>query len=407
MSGVNKHTSILIYIYCIVVLFNDNKNLLFVFGSDLNLNIILIFHFRELLYTLSEKELYALEGALCSAEEPDKILSSPEQKDESSQVDPGFEEESDLSTSRTLTEITRCLEQEMTQISDISDDLVTPSQEGPNLPHLPVEDYSPSSTLVDSLDGQESLNSSLNKSESRDSGLQSENVSTSDTVMCDAGTISMTSDSTVICSETPSADSDLKNHDVQALCRDIVGDLVNRVTDRRPPYSRQGSQQYNLNLEIPRISSSANSSPSTSSHSSASSVVFCDKPPQTSVDQSHCSSDIHPSHSTVENKEAHHVCDNASNTNHVIDTTVCDQSDDPSDPRTSTYDYSHRLPNDSVTDSTKTKSDGTNKGANNTEEPSLQQHPRIQRIRYTTDSVSSSFSSCHSNTYDAEWDRER
>jgi hypothetical protein len=87
--------------------------------------------------------------------------------------------------------------------------------------------------------------------------------------------------------------------------------------------------------------------------------------------------------------------------------TVCDKPDDSSDPCTSTYDSVQGLPNNTVTDSTKVKSDGINKGANKSVELGSQEHSRIQRIRYTTDSVSSSFSSCHSNTYDAEWDRER
>ncbi|XP_062620399.1 lateral signaling target protein 2 homolog [Saccostrea cucullata] len=365
---------------------------------------------RELLHTLNEKELSALEGALCSAEEPEKILTKPEQKDESSQVDPGFEEETESSTSTTLTEITRRLEQEMAQISDTSIDLLTPEQEASNGSNLPFDDYSPTNTLVDSLEGQESLNSSLNKSESRDSGLQSENVSTSETVMCDASTVSMSSDSTVVCTETLSADSNLADHDVQFFCRDIVNELVNQATGGLPPYSRQSSQQYNLNLEIPRISaSSISTSPSTSSISSDSSVVISEKPPQTCPDQSHFSSDVHQSTISLENKDAPSICDIASNTNLVIDTIVCDKHDGPSEPRTSPG-----LPNDSENsdkDSTKAGTSGTNKGncteeAHSSEGTHNLEHPRIQRLRYTTDSVSSSFSSCHSNTYDAEWDRE-
>lgn len=366
----------------------------------------LLHKIRELLFTLSDKELSALEGALCSAEVPDKILSEPEQKDESSQVDPGFDEEAEPSTSSTLTDIARCLEQEVIQISDNSDDLVTPDQERLGVLTLPLEDYSPTNTLVDSLEEPESLNSSLNKSESRDSGLQSENVSTSDTVMCDVSAVSMSSDSTVVCTDTHSSESCFTDHDTQAFCRDIVEDIVCQAVERPPPYHRQGSQQYNLNLEIPRISSvSSSPSSSPSSHSSVS-YLSCDKTPPTCLDQSDSSSDIHQSQCVLENKD---ICDIASNTNHVIDASLCDKSNDSTEPSTSKSDPLPRAPSEnSEKDTTK----GDNSKEHDSGEPSssentrVREHPRIQRLRYTTDSVSSSFSSCHSNTYDAEWDKE-
>lgn len=366
----------------------------------------LLHKIRELLFTLSDKELSALEGALCSAEVPDKILSEPEQKDESSQVDPGFDEEAEPSTSSTLTDIARCLEQEVIQISDNSDDLVTPDQERLGVLNLPLEDYSPTNTLVDSLEEPESLNSSLNKSESRDSGLQSENVSTSDTVMCDVSAVSMSSDSMVVCTDTHSSESCFTDHDTQAFCRDIVEDIVCQAVERPPPYHRQGSQQYNLNLEIPRISSvSSSPSSSPSSHSSVS-YVSCDKPPPTCLDQSDSSSDIHQSQCVLENKD---ICDIASNTNHVIDASLCDKSNDSTEPSTSKSDS---LPTAPSENSEKDTTKGDNSKEHDSGEPSssentrVREHPRIQRLRYTTDSVSSSFSSCHSNTYDAEWDKE-
>lgn len=365
----------------------------------------LLHKIRELLFTLSERELSALEGALCSAEEPDKILSEPEQKDESSQVDPGFDEEAEPSTSSTLTDIARCLEQEVIQISDNSDDLVTPDQERLRVLNLPLEDYSPTNTLVDSLEEPESLNSSLNKSESRDSGLQSENVSTSDTVMCDVSAVSMSSDATVVCTDTH-PELCFTDHDTQAFCRDIVEDVVCQAIERPPPYRRQGSQQYNLNLEIPRISSvSSSPSSSPSSHSSVS-YVSCDKPPPTCLDQSDSSSDIHQSQCILENKD---ICDIASNTNHVIDASLCDKSNDSTEPSTSKSDSLPRAPSEN---SEKETTKGDNSKGHDSGEPSssentrVREHPRIQRLRYTTDSVSSSFSSCHSNTYDAEWDKE-
>lgn len=343
---------------------------------------------------------------MCSAEEPDKILSEPEQKDESLQVDPGFDEEAEPSTSSTLTDIARCLEQEVIQISDNSDDLVTPDQERLRVLNLPLEDYSPTNTLVDSLEEPESLNSSLNKSESRDSGLQSENVSTSDTVMCDVSAVSMSSDAAVVCTDTH-PELCFTDHDTQAFCRDIVEDVVCQAIERPPPYRRQGSQQYNLNLEIPRISSvSSSPSSSPSSHSSVS-YVSCDKPPPTCLDQSDSSSDIHQSQCILENKD---ICDIASNTNHVIDASLCDKSNDSTEPSTSKSDSLPRAPSEN---SEKETTKGDNSKGHDSGEPSssentrVREHPRIQRLRYTTDSVSSSFSSCHSNTYDAEWDKER
>lgn len=382
----------------------------------MNVSVISLFFSRELLFTLSERELSALENALCSAEEPDKILSEPEQKDESSQVDPGFDEEAEPSTSSTLTEIARCLEQEVMQIADITSDLLTPDQEGLGVSDLLLEDYSPTNTLVDPLEGQESLNSSLNKSESRDSGLQSENVSTSETVMCDVSAVNISSDSTVVCMETQSSNSQLTNHDTQAFCRELVEGLISQAIPS-PPYSRQNSgQQYNLNLEIPRISSvsSSPSSSSTSSHSTDSSVINCDKPPQTCLDQSqsHPSSDVHQSQSVLDNKD---ICDIASNTNHVIDANSMNKSSDLTEPCTSKIDSMPSAQNEcenSEKDTTTADSSDKEKvhisgDPNSSESTRLREHPRIQRLRYTTDSVSSSFSSCHSNTYDAEWDKER
>lgn len=179
-----------------------------------------------------------------------------------------------------------------------------------------------------------------------------------------------------------------------------------QAVERPPPYHRQGSQQYNLNLEIPRISSvSSSPSSSPSSHSSVS-YVSCDKPPPTCLDQSDSSSDIHQSQCVLENKD---ICDIASNTNHVIDASLCDKSNDSTEPSTSKSDPLPRAPSEN---SEKETTKGDNSKEHDSGEPSssentrVREHPRIQRLRYTTDSVSSSFSSCHSNTYDAEWDKE-
>lgn len=225
--------------------------------------------------------------------------------------------------------------------------------------------------------------------------------------MCDVSAVSMSSDSTVVCTDTHSSESCFTDHDTQAFCRDIVEDIVCQAVERPPPYHRQGSQQYNLNLEIPRISSvSSSPSSSPSSHSSVS-YLSCDKTPPTCLDQSDSSSDIHQSQCVLENKE---ICDIASNTNHVIDASLCDKSNDSTEPSTSKSDSLPRAPSEnSEKDTTK----GDNSKEHDSGEPSssentrVREHPRIQRLRYTTDSVSSSFSSCHSNTYDAEWDKER
>lgn len=134
--------------------------------------------------------------------------------------------------------------------------------------------------------------SSLNKSESKDSGLHSENVSTSDTVMPDVSPVVVSSDIGPIVNRplrlsssddtgtlgASSGDYDdwsfeneemcsksccdiEKDSGVSHMCGDIVSDIVDSSVDVAQRsnkycchYRRQGSCEYNLNFEIPRIS---------------------------------------------------------------------------------------------------------------------------------------------------------
>lgn len=138
---------------------------------------------RELLYTLSEAELALLEKALCSSEEPE--LSTPSAAGTKSEaflhIDQGFHEGGEG----------------IVPLQSIDPNIIvhSPSSGSPVTPvnlSMEVVDFgliSPCSTLVedlvDDLNQSDTEEGSLNKSESQDSGLQSEIVSTSDTVTAD------------------------------------------------------------------------------------------------------------------------------------------------------------------------------------------------------------------------------
>ena len=136
--------------------------------------------YRELLYTLSETELSMLEKGLCSSEEPEMSTqsvtqSTASQSDALLQIDQGFHEEGEG----------------IVLVNTIGSNLL-PSCESPVTPVNLLPDsidfgqLSPSSTIVDDFQDNDLTEGSLNKSESQDSGLQSENVSTSDTVTVDS-----------------------------------------------------------------------------------------------------------------------------------------------------------------------------------------------------------------------------
>ncbi|KAL4231323.1 Lateral signaling target protein 2 [Mactra antiquata] len=135
----------------------------------------LLHKIRELLYTLSTVELSQLEKSLCSNEEPEVTGSTSvgSQVETMLQVDQGFHEVVASSNSNILVH------------SPSSGSPVTPVNLDPM--ENPFNQISPTSTIVEDLSHSDNEASfmNLNKSESQDSGLQSEIVSTSDTVLSD------------------------------------------------------------------------------------------------------------------------------------------------------------------------------------------------------------------------------
>ncbi|XP_052250475.1 lateral signaling target protein 2-like [Dreissena polymorpha] len=139
---------------------------------------------RELLHTLSSSELSMLEKSLCSSEEPEtsSTHSVASQSEASSQIDQGFHEGGEGIVSVTVDQIGS----DLLDHSSCSGSPVTPVNELLDAPDF--GQLSPSSTIMgehcDDVD-LICLNMNLNKSESQDSGLQSENASTQDTVPAD------------------------------------------------------------------------------------------------------------------------------------------------------------------------------------------------------------------------------
>lgn len=260
----------------------------------------LLLKIRELLYTLSAEELHALEKALCSTDEPEP--SSSTLTNQICQSDAGFEDSLDHAGSSLFPDGSVKLE-------DLGNILHhTPNSGSPVTPITPViepgtsdfpvfpstgqyntqghealsagqyntqgHDASPTETLISSSEeNDESLTSSLNKSESRDSGLHSENVSTSEAVEAlGAGNVEASGDSEGrprdITAATSSAEDDEHNvcmksccfpeNDVYVLCRKFLDEIVDQamdsVSDQFPQFERQHSCPYNLDFEIPRIS---------------------------------------------------------------------------------------------------------------------------------------------------------
>lgn len=252
------------------------------------------------MYTLSPQELLALEKALCSADEPE--TSTTTLTNRISQTDPGFEDSLDPAASSLYPDGTVKLEDlgdilhhtaasgsPVTPITPVIDEgtsafpgFPSTSQAGRNF-NTAEQHGSPTGTLICSLEEpDESLNSTLNKSESKDSGLHSENVSTSDTVLIETGV----TDTTVIDQASGYTSSEGKSHDVASnsssgddiqnicmksccypendvcvLCREIVDEIVDQVVlglaEQPPQFGRQLSCPYNLDFEIPRISVAA------------------------------------------------------------------------------------------------------------------------------------------------------
>lgn len=140
----------------------------------------LLFKIRELLYTLSSNELSLLEKALCSSEEPEVSTPNHGQSDHLLQVDQGFDESHENvpleGIGAAIYVHSANSGSPVTPVNQEINDFV-PDHSSPNL----LANFQFSSDRIH-LDENVSL---LNKSESQDSGLQSENVSTSDTIPVD------------------------------------------------------------------------------------------------------------------------------------------------------------------------------------------------------------------------------
>ncbi|OWF38353.1 lateral signaling target protein 2 homolog [Mizuhopecten yessoensis] len=261
----------------------------------------LLLKIRDLLYTLSQRELLALEKALCSADEPETSTSTLTSR--ISQTDAGFEDSLDPTGSSLFPDGSVKLEDlgNILHHTSNSGSPVTPITPviDPGTSDFPVfpstsqsmgqyntqdQDASPTGTLISSLEEKdESFNSSLNKSESRDSGLHSENVSTSDTVLVDTGAVVNVSDTNSSDQASGYASSDGRSHDktstssagddaqnvcmksccfpendVYVLCRHILDEMIDQVleglSEQSPQFKRHHSCPYNLDFEIPRIS---------------------------------------------------------------------------------------------------------------------------------------------------------
>ena len=129
----------------------------------------LLLKIKELLQTLTTAELGDLEKSLCTNETVEKVKPSTSLVDQNSQTDPGFEDSIDN------TEISVNLQKTLENKS--SEDLPNETLNGNNQQGESQSNLTPT--------GNRNFESHLNKSESRDSGLQSENASTSGTVSCE------------------------------------------------------------------------------------------------------------------------------------------------------------------------------------------------------------------------------
>ena len=266
-----------------------------------------------MLYTLSSNELSLLEKALCSSEEPEVSTPNHGQSDHLLQVDQGFDESHENvpleGIGAAIYVHSANSGSPVTPVNQEINDLIT-DHSSPNL----LANLQFSSDRIH-LDDNVSF---LNKSESQDSGLQSENVSTSDTIMvdtvplnshdviggatsvlapsgdenCDTRGITVTSaasgreitesveeltislddakwvtdsDESAACSKSCCS---LESRGVSHLCREIIDDLVddvvtfstygssleNKVNSSGSEIMRQFSWQYNVQFAIPQIS---------------------------------------------------------------------------------------------------------------------------------------------------------
>ena len=268
--------------------------------------------FRELLYTLSPNELNLLEKSLCSCEEPDVSTPVLGQSEQLLQIDQGFDEGADHvpleGIGSTILVHSANSGSPVTPVNqDLSDYL-------PNLasPTTPRGNFQFSG---DGLNLDEDL-SPLNKSESQDSGLHSENVSTSDTITVDAVSLTARDTGSAIGTVLPPSDEGcdrretthqsntlrrdttesveeltlsldeskwgndsnenaclksccrLEDGGVSHMCREIIEELVDdvvtlnnyggsldtKMNSNGNEITRQFSWQYNVQFAIPQIS---------------------------------------------------------------------------------------------------------------------------------------------------------
>lgn len=405
--------------------------------------------------------------SLCSSEDSEKTMVQSH-SDESSQTDPSLENIVDSSTSSDRTSLSisiQNLEEEGIELAS-GESLVTPV--------ATVQDLAIGSLhLSESHDTEEDVESQdirnlessakamcLNKSESRDSGLHSENASTSDTISSEPQSVISKNGKLCSCEENVTAD-DTQNaselgeiskscrhcrnegicDEVSEVCNDIVNQVVDSALDtcltltNGGRYSRQSSWQYNVNIEIPRSSVSdlpsmdqeTESSNSDSSTCTLSTSPFnCDTLIVNNADSEN------PTGCTPSNEghTSNSDCDKIVTSNYQasMEQVIQEQSVVTDNIHASIPSADRRNENDDPLDIKPCASNQNSKSSQKSENKpkksidrihcrtgsNLDRHhessqepssPRIQKLRYP-ESVSSSLSSCHSNC-DSEWDRER
>ncbi|VDI53381.1 Hypothetical predicted protein, partial [Mytilus galloprovincialis] len=184
----------------------------------------LLIKIKELLQTLSPQELASLEKSLCTNEPVEKVIPKTTLVSQNSQTDPGFEDSTEEADNNV--DITVTLEKTLDNKSNETLDKISQLDESQQ-------------TLSPSED--RNFVSHLNKSESRDSGLQSENTSTSGTVSC--GVVSPDEENSFVGTNEVLDDTNKNIHDI---CLSIINDIVNICA---------GQPSNDFNSEIPQMAS--------------------------------------------------------------------------------------------------------------------------------------------------------
>ncbi|KAJ8316652.1 hypothetical protein KUTeg_005795, partial [Tegillarca granosa] len=442
------------------------------------------------------------EGPLNPDLEPSKepvYTPSYSQSDQALQTDHGFEDGVEQTESSGLDNLDNLQDSVLinpsscdSPVTPVADPLLISSGLLHSINGLPSQDYSPTDTIINSfeVEPEEALNSNLNKSDSRDSGLHSENVSTSDTVISSDLTLVSPSDTSTAMTfttesnpeqRTPTSstsffressscvDSTDENHH---FCREIVDEVVETVcllSERvinTPSYSRQHSWQYNLNLEIPRISVSdliqQQDSESSSSNETDketcdenSEEVFheshdctqgsssrCDNTSSASVsdsgscDNTHSSSvsgsasnTVKPDKISGKNQKckcytSSCACDKSEREHGTVSSDIAEASCSHGNSSNSATGLTHDIVNQKRSSKVdkqlqtaqkvpferiycKTGSQYGDSSSSKTKSSDIQSDiPQIQKQQYAESNLSSSVSSCHSNSYEGEWEQE-